>query len=194
HLLYILKTIRIAENCPNFQTDPLKTYCGIAFTHVFTVIPYAHWKILLPELPSILETFQWNFLDLFLVLLSSALAERFKQINKTVLHTQVKDESFWREIREDYTKLWTMCQTINDSVCHLVSLSFGGNLFFICWQMFNSVRPMTGTVQTIYFCYSFGYLVGRTLVVSMYCCWINDEGKEVLASLFNLASQHYGPE
>ncbi|GLV41644.1 Gustatory receptor 64e [Carabus blaptoides fortunei] len=180
HVLCNYSIFQRSHNCPGYQKDPLKAYFAVCCA----------------EIPVVLSTFHWTFIDLFIIIISAALAERFRQLNRVVLRSPVavKDAFFWREIREDYTRLWTLTRTVDRSVCHLITLSFGSNLFFICWQMFNSLKPMKGVAETVYFFLSFGYLLARTATVSVYCCWINDEGKEMLLSLFNLPSEYYGTE
>lgn len=44
-------------------------------------MPYSLWKGILVETINILSTFSWNFVDLFLILISIALADQFRQLN-----------------------------------------------------------------------------------------------------------------
>lgn len=53
---------------------------------------------------------------------------------------------------------------------------------------------MPNTAHMIYFFYSFGFLLGRIATVSAYCCWINDESKEILTVLFGIPQENFSIE
>lgn len=42
---------------------------------------YSLWKAILVDIINMLSTFSWNFVDLFLILVSMALADQFQQLN-----------------------------------------------------------------------------------------------------------------
>lgn len=48
--------------------------------------------------------------------------------------------------------------------------------------------------ETVYFFYSFGFLLARTIAVSLYAAWINDESKKPLEVLNSIPSEHYCTE
>ncbi|GLV41645.1 Gustatory receptor 64f [Carabus blaptoides fortunei] len=194
HLLFISKLIDISHDCDHVELHPLKTFFGVAFAQIFALTPFAYWKAFLLEFVNINVTFAWNFMDLFIMLMCSSLAERFRQINKHVENTQAHGEEFWKTIREDYNCLSALCKTMDDFMSHLVSLSFGNNMFFICVQLFNTMKPISGTIHTVYFVCSFGFLLGRTASVLLYAAWINDESTVILNSLFDIPSEEFGTE
>lgn len=51
------------------------------FIQIFTRLAYSLWKGIVVETINILSTFSWNFVDLFLILISIALANQFRQLN-----------------------------------------------------------------------------------------------------------------
>lgn len=51
------------------------------FAQIFSRISYSLWKGILIDIINILSTFSWNFVDLFLILISIALADQFRQLN-----------------------------------------------------------------------------------------------------------------
>ncbi|KAJ8977422.1 hypothetical protein NQ317_009675, partial [Molorchus minor] len=55
-------------------------------------------------------------------------------------------------------------------------------------------RERSGVIESVYFFYSFGFLVFRLLVVSMYGAWLNDEAKKPLEYLYSVPSEHYCTE
>ncbi len=48
---------------------------------VLQVTEYAPWKAVFVFLLNVVATFSWNYTDLFIMLLSVSLAQRFKQLN-----------------------------------------------------------------------------------------------------------------
>lgn len=53
---------------------------------------------------------------------------------------------------------------------------------------------MDGWVQKVYFGFSFGFLVLRTISVALYAAWINDESKEPAPVLYSVPSSVYNIE
>ncbi|KAF2904316.1 hypothetical protein ILUMI_01844, partial [Ignelater luminosus] len=188
HLLFILNALNSTWTCQNPDAE---IYFGFAFPQVFTIISYSHWKAILVEVVNILVTFCWNFIDLFIMLLSSALALRFQQVSNKIENTKIMYEQFWRKIREDYNRLYFLCAVLDKHIGPLVVVSFVSNLFFICIQLYNSLKPRYGIIPAVYFFYSFGFLLGRTLAVAMYAAWINDESREPLKVLQSIPSENY---
>lgn len=51
-----------------------------------------------------------------------------------------------------------------------------------------------GFVQRGYFVFSFGFLLFRTIAVSTYAAWVNDESKEPMSVLCSVPSSVYNKE
>jgi gustatory receptor len=147
--------------------------------------------ILTFQVANVLSTVTWNYTDLFIILISSSLAARFAQINTRLLNNKVMYEKFWKEIREDYSKLAHLTQVVDKHLAALVAISFVSNAFFICVQLYNSLKVRIGTVETVYYFFSFGFLMARTVAVTLYGAWINDESKKPLQILHSVPSEHY---
>lgn len=96
--------------------------------------------ILTFQVANVLSTVTWNYTDLFIILISSSLAARFAQINTRLLNNKVMYEKFWKEIREDYSKLAHLTQVVDKHLAALVAISFVSNAFFICVQLYNSLK------------------------------------------------------
>ncbi|KAK5646352.1 hypothetical protein RI129_004816 [Pyrocoelia pectoralis] len=191
HSFFILNALNSVWKCENQNAE---IYFSFAFPQVFTTVSYAHWKAVLVETANILATFCWNFLDLFIILISFALAIRFKQLSKRIENTKMTHESFWKQVREDYDKLAVLCVNTDKQIGPLVTVSYVSNLMFICLQLYNSLKPRFGVIPTVYFFYSFGFLLARIFTVSMYAAWINDESREPLRFLQSIPSHLYNSE
>lgn len=161
--------------------------------------------------------FSCTFIDIFIMVLSTSLAARLKQIRKrikaSVVH-QVKtilkinillhiflfninlkcaDENTWKDIREDYDRLENLCKTTNSEFSWFIILSFAGNLCLILIQLFSSFQIIT-KMGRIYLYYSFGFLIMRTSCVCIYGAAINDESRKSLIHLYNLSDSAYNKE
>lgn len=67
----------------------LDEYCHESHAFIFQHVPYNVPTGLLIFVMSKVTTFTWNFVDLFLMLMSTGLAERFKQFNAVVIDADV---------------------------------------------------------------------------------------------------------
>lgn len=129
------------------------------------------------------------------------------------LFFQMSCPVYWREIREDYDALCQLCRHVDDVLSDLIVVSYVSNLSFILVQLFNSLkytyletwiitrflqsiafRQIQTTIEGIYFFFSFGFLIIRTVTVSVYASWINEESKGPLIYLNSLPSQLYNSE
>ncbi|KAB0798312.1 hypothetical protein PPYR_09305, partial [Photinus pyralis] len=135
-----------------------------------------------------------EFLDLFIILISFALAVRFRQVSKRIENAKVTYESFWKQVREDYDNLAVLCEITDKQIGPLVTISYVSNLMFICVQLYNSLKPRFGIIPTVYFFYSFGFLLTRVFIVSMYAARIYDESREPLRFLQSVPSNLYNSE
>lgn len=115
-----------------------------------------------------------------------------KTVYKNLL--QIPTEHIWRALREDYNRLCRLCRSLDSAISYVVLLSFASNLFFILIQLFNSLRDMRNNLERVYFFFSFGFLIMRTVSVSLYGAWINDESKKPIAILNSVPSFVYNLE
>lgn len=47
---------------------------------------------------------------------------------------------FWREARQLYDNLCCLTRTVDEHISHLVLLCLASDLYFICLQLFNSLK------------------------------------------------------
>ncbi|KAK4879373.1 hypothetical protein RN001_007519 [Aquatica leii] len=167
------------------------------YPHIFPYTKYAHWKGVILQIMNILLTFSWTFNDLFIMLISTGLAVRFQEITvrlRTLKSLKSTTIETWREIREDYNRLSQLTKTVDNALSYIILASFTNNLFFILAQLFNSLRPMKDTLEKVYFFFSFGFMIIRTVSVSIYGAWIYDESKEPTTILNSILSDTYNVE
>lgn len=148
--------IQLAHTCS--PQDPLKYYYEqLTFPFIFAILPYQPTSAVLLHVIDFFSGVTWCYSDLFIMIMSSALAVRFQQITtrlKKITEEQgsrwrlegarknhaEESNKLWKEIREDYNKLCVLCRTLDDAISYLVLMSYSTNLFFILIQLFNSLR------------------------------------------------------
>ncbi|XP_014232823.1 gustatory receptor for sugar taste 64f-like [Trichogramma pretiosum] len=204
HSLSLLSGYVSALECASLRghANTAATYFSLQFPQIFTESNFALWKGALVQFINVLSTFSWNFMDLFLILLSVALTDQFKQLNRR-LHSirgkhgvavKTMPEWWWAEARIDFNRLASMTRRVDSQISDIVLLSFSTNLYFICIQLLNSFKPMPNAIQTIYFCFSFGFLLLRTAAVSLYAAAIYDESRLPAPVLYGVCSSNYSTE
>ncbi|XP_058803339.1 gustatory receptor for sugar taste 64e-like isoform X2 [Phymastichus coffea] len=204
HTLSILSGYFSALECASIRGDRnvMATYFMLQFPGMFTHHNYAFWKGFIVQFINFLSTFSWNFMDLFLILVSVALTDQFRQLNHRLYSIRGKycfmvksmPDWWWAEARIDFNRLVTMTRRVDSKISDIVLLSFSTNLYFICIQLLNSFKPMPNAIQTIYFCFSFGFLLSRTAAVSLYAATVHDESLLPAPILYSVCSESYSRE
>nr|QBZ67162.1 gustatory receptor 64f1 [Trichogramma chilonis] len=143
-----------------------------------------------------ISTFTWNFTDVFIMMVSTGIAERYKVLNARLvgLTTSQLTVSDWHDLRECYASLSVLVKKIDDEISGIILLSFGNNIYFICLQLLNGLSPSgddTSLVNSIYFFGSFIFLIGRTISVTLLTARINDQCKVILPVLYNCPSANF---
>nr|XP_018911724.1 PREDICTED: gustatory receptor 5a for trehalose-like [Bemisia tabaci] len=193
HVASIVTAVFEALPCSSGGWDIVRAYFVTKFRQVFTFVPF-NICIALPVLVmNLILTCAWNFMDVFIILMSFAMAERYKQVNERLnsVKCKVLPTSFWRHIRETYNTLSCLTKLLDNLLSPIVLLSFANNLYFICLQLLNSLRPMQSTWQATYFVYSFSYLLVRTIAVSLFAASVHDQSKEPKSVLFSVPTESY---
>ncbi|KAL1491553.1 hypothetical protein ABEB36_012132 [Hypothenemus hampei] len=191
HILFILTNLDHSLSCKNFKFYPVEIYFGSAFPQWFTLVTYSHWAGALVEFTNFISTFTWNFTDLFIILISISLREKFNQISSRIEHSKNPPSKFWKEIREDYYKVSNLTKFVDTQIAGLVLISFLNNIFFLCIQLYNSIKEREAVIDSIYFFYSFGYIVFRVVAVSLYSATLNEAARKPLKFLYSLPTENY---
>lgn len=80
HLLNILSNIHYTNYCPQTE-DPIKNFFILTNQHIFLIFPYSVSLAIWGKVQNILCTFIWNYMDVFVMIVSIGLAAKFKQLN-----------------------------------------------------------------------------------------------------------------
>ncbi|KAK3912602.1 Gustatory receptor for sugar taste 64f [Frankliniella fusca] len=198
HLLAVMTAVYTSWPCYKSGGIPglVRGYSINNFAMVLQVTEYAPWKAAFVFLLNLVATFSWNYTDLFIMLLSVSLAQRFKQLNHRLRALKGKNlpSGVWRQLRETYNSLACLTRTVDEAVNNIVLLSFASNLYFICVQLLQGMKLILDVYPYVYFFFSFGYLLLRTCVVSLYAASIHDESKEPRRVLYSVPSESFCTE
>ncbi|PNF40292.1 hypothetical protein B7P43_G05776 [Cryptotermes secundus] len=195
HALSKSSQIAVAAACTDNVTDMFHHYFTKTGTYnqIFAVMDYSFATATLALINNFIATFTWNFTDLFIILVSLALTERFRLFNEYLVsfRGKVLPGSFWAQIREEYNSLSHLTRTLDSCISKIVLVSFGSNLYFICRQLLNSLSPLGGIINTVYFCWSFGFVLFRTVTLSLYAASIYDESLKPKRVLYDVPPESY---
>ncbi|XP_017755948.1 PREDICTED: gustatory receptor for sugar taste 64f-like [Eufriesea mexicana] len=176
----------------------LEIYTLRSHSFIFDTLDYNFTFGLYIFVVSKLATFTWNFTDLFIMLVATGLAERYKSLNKKLATTVTKYRPTfdWRELREDYAILSCVVKKVDNHISPIILLSFANNLYFICLQLLNglSTSDKTSFLSVAYFFGSFAFLIVRTCAVTLLTARIHDQSKEALPYLYSCSAPNYGVE
>ncbi|XP_037946062.1 gustatory receptor for sugar taste 64a-like [Teleopsis dalmanni] len=155
------------------------------YVFIYSMIPYNIYGGAYIMLIHGACTFVWNYMDLFIVMISKGIAYRFEQITTRINKLAGKEipEDTFAEIREHYVKVCELLDYVDDNLSGIILLSCANNLYFVCNQLLNVFNKLRWPINYIYFWYSLLYLIGRTAYVFLTAASINDESKAALGVL-----------
>uniref|UniRef100_A0A182G0C1 Gustatory receptor n=1 Tax=Anopheles albimanus TaxID=7167 RepID=A0A182G0C1_ANOAL len=148
-----------------------------AFPEMFSFVPYNPFLGAFAQTITSLLTMYWNYVDLFLIVVSMALRVNLQHLYEVIrrsdkLHLNAQ---FWLEIRVQYRNVFDLTQAVNRHIGALIVVSYASNLFFICIQLLNVLQQNASFVVTSYFWYSLFHLVGRIVAVSLFGSAVHDQ-------------------
>lgn len=142
HLLSIIAGAHGANNCPSIR-DPIKAFLISSYPQVFLVFPYSGFVGAFTKFINIISLFAWSFTDLFVIIVSIGLAEKFHQINLNLMCVKGKrgiTPQFWLEYRVYYREIVNLINMVDIAIAKIILISISNNLFFICVQLLRSLE------------------------------------------------------
>ncbi|PNF20286.1 hypothetical protein B7P43_G14390 [Cryptotermes secundus] len=142
HFLAKYTVICTVALCSDKKRDLLQLYWLMNYRFVFEFVQFSLPLAFLCEIVNFFASFYWNFIDLFVIVLSMALSSRFRLLNSLLKFSvrKVQPETFWREARENYNSLSVLTKFLDSCISSIVLLSFATNMFYICQQLYNTLR------------------------------------------------------
>ncbi|KAJ6635417.1 Gustatory receptor for sugar taste 64f, partial [Pseudolycoriella hygida] len=167
---------------------------------VFLKLPYKPGKrslaFELRILNNIVMTMRWTLMDVFIMAASIGIARRFEQIYERlkIARGKLMPESFWIETRTHFLAMTELLQYLDGKVSVLVLVSCSSNLYFICFQLFNSFHEISLLVNKIYFWVALTFVFMRTLVMLFCASSIHDASLKPLRVLRSVPSVAWSNE
>ncbi|XP_028178841.1 gustatory receptor for sugar taste 64f-like [Ostrinia furnacalis] len=211
HLFSIFYGVTVASVC-----DPDKvaeTFFHYDMPWIFTYTSYASWKGVLAELFNIQATFIWSYNDLLIMVISVYLTEHFKTLNQLFENAIKQGYYSCDEFRTQHLKIIRLVKLINERIGIYIVICFGSNLYWICTQLFyslnksqtghfvacqfkvqNAYKTVHGIEHTVYFTYSFSFLVARTLLVLLLAARVHSASVVPLVHLYEIPSHKFNVE
>lgn len=81
HVLNAISIVYFAKVCLK-KDDLVKELFEVQISHILMVFPYSLWIAIVGKFVNVIATFCWNYMDLFIMMISVGLSARFKQINE----------------------------------------------------------------------------------------------------------------
>lgn len=123
-------------------TDLLEAHLMQAFPEMFSFIRYNIYVGFVAQVVTSVLTFYWNFVDLFLIVLSIGLRQNVRHVNDIILKSkgQYHSETFWHDYRKHHQRACNLVHIVGRNVAYLVVISFANNTFFICIQLIGVLK------------------------------------------------------
>ncbi|EDW05834.1 gustatory receptor 5a for trehalose [Drosophila mojavensis] len=183
HLLSIISAV-YHKVCP-LRQDPVESYLYAVAVQFFHVFPYSNWLGWLGKLLNVLLTFGWNYIDLFVILVSIGLSHLLTRLTRQLqqLVERPMPEKFWTYVRTRYRSIVELIYDVDDAISGITFISFGSNVYFICLQLLKSINEMPSTMHAVYFYFSLAFLIGRSLSVLLFVSAVHERARDPLRLL-----------
>lgn len=122
--------------------DLLEAHLMQAFPEMFSFIPYDIYVGFVAQVVTSVLTFYWNYVDLFLIVLSIGLRQSVRHVNEIILNSkaQYHSDTFWHDYRKHHQRVCNLVHIVGQNVAYLVVISFANNMFFICIQLIGVLK------------------------------------------------------
>ncbi|XP_070498929.1 gustatory receptor for sugar taste 64f-like [Chironomus tepperi] len=150
--------------------------------NIFDVFPVNIVFIMWAVYMNVSFTFAWNYVDLFIIIMSLSIASKFRMINERLngFKGRILTDTYWEEIRRHYSKICELNDYIGDNIGSLICVACLGDLYSICMQLLKVTNPLLYPASKIYFWLSTLFLIARTLSMFLITASVNEEALKPL--------------
>ncbi|KAK4879372.1 hypothetical protein RN001_007518 [Aquatica leii] len=190
----VQNTRRIASN--NNVRFEHSVYFKNVFPQIFKFLPYSIFIGLIAQFTYIFSVWRMAYTDLLISFISSFLSIRFQQVTNRINQSLNKNRTvaFWREVREDYDRICTLCKEVDEVITNVVFVSYAANLMLLLVYLRYCTIVEGLSWEKIYNAVCFVIYLIRIFVISLYVSWINDESKEPRSVLNSVSTAQYNSE
>ncbi|XP_031349723.1 gustatory receptor for sugar taste 64f-like [Photinus pyralis] len=194
HVLFVCGGIRRALSKASPSESYVEKYFTLVYNEFFTLFGYAHWKAIIVEFLALIATYQWQFSNLLITLLSTALAERFRQIRQTINCRKILSESQWRIIRKQYNNLIILCNFLNEVLSNIVVLSFLSNVYFLSISILQCLSSSQTGYGAMYFYYGLLFTAFHFVLLCWYASEVYEESSASISELAIIPTKYLSHE
>ncbi|XP_020716138.1 gustatory receptor for sugar taste 64b [Ceratitis capitata] len=165
--------------------------------HLSRVLPFSIWYLPVVEWINLTLAYPRSFTDAFIICVSVGLAARFHQLYLRIeaVHNKALPTLFWTEVREHFLELLHLMRLLNDNIAPLILLACSNNMYFICFQLFNSFQNIGVDLIAVFaFWYSLFFAIFRTILTLLTASSVNDYSKKILLTLRSVPSTSWCTE
>ncbi|KAI5639377.1 trehalose receptor domain-containing protein [Phthorimaea operculella] len=175
---------------------PYESYLIQSYYWIWAYVPYNRYLGFFAKFVSIQCTFNWNYSDTFIMCICWYLSARLQQINDRIsnIGEKVITPNFWRTMREDYTKATCLVRQVDDIISGITLVSFGSNLFSICFLLLHTLELLSGYEHIIYYLFSISFLLIRSIMMSLMAARVNSKSVETAHALYEVPSDVFDDE
>lgn len=138
HLLNSISIIHYSNFCP-ITNDPIENFFLLANSHLFSLFPYSYWLGWYGKLVNFISTFAWNYMDVFVMIISIGLSSKFQQLNDNLM-------KYKNEVRKSHPHPHPHTLTHTRNI-HLII--FGVFFFFLLGNAIRVLVPKTYTISQL---------------------------------------------
>ncbi|XP_048006545.1 gustatory receptor for sugar taste 64f-like [Leguminivora glycinivorella] len=164
--------------------------------YIYDHVTYTRWKAILLEIANFQATFLWNFTDIFImafsIYLTSYCNALYDHINKYI--KEGKESGSWSNLRNRYCHLMALVEIVDSKISRFVLLAFFIDIFFICLQLFNTLKALNGVAHSVYYSFSFLFLILRAMLMSLLAAEVHAAARKPVIVLRNVQSSVYNVE
>ncbi|KAF5283939.1 hypothetical protein FQR65_LT13700 [Abscondita terminalis] len=138
--------------------------------------------------------------NLFLIAITTCLAEKFRQINAGVenaLKENTKEVAFWKTLREDYNDAFELYKLVNKEISSLLIFVFLYNFYAVIAQLYKATllrESSNSGMGYLFFVYSFLFLLFRTGATCLHGSNVVEESVKIKLNLLSVSSEAYNSE
>ncbi|XP_070498768.1 gustatory receptor for sugar taste 64e-like [Chironomus tepperi] len=156
---------------------------SLHLAHIYKLFPVNYYSVIWAESTDFAFTFVWNYVDLFIMVMSLSISTKFKMINQRLMSFKgrIIPNDLWDEIRRHYNIICELNDHVDDLIGSLICVACLSDLYYVCLQILNLATPHPYRINQIYYFVSTIYLIARTFLMCLITSSINDESIKPLA-------------
>lgn len=156
HILNIISIVHFTNQCPSHHKDPIKHFFLEQLSQMFQFTAYAPWKAFLGKCLNVICTFVWTFMDVFVMVISVGLSNRFAQLNDDLKRVKGKVCCRNEKPRKTHIANFRFDSSAPSSIWHKTigrsdanCIEVYANFVILSIRLFHRLR--SSRLQTIYF-------------------------------------------